>query len=401
MHQRDAAEGLDVILQADAITPPLTGIGRYATELARGLQAHADVARLRYFGLTTWLVDPLAALNEGRGTNAAATTETTQRTWQTRLRSHLAANRWAVRAYRKVGPPLAGWRLRHEGGCLYHSPNYFLPAVAGPAIATVHDLSHELYPQFHPEARVDYMRRAMPDALLRATHLLTDAESVRQEVIDCYGWPADRVTAVPLGVDPSFHPRGAQVLLPWLTNRGLRPDGYCLYVGTIEPRKNVDGLLSAYAMLPIALRQAIPLVLAGGVGWQSHDTHERIRKAVSQGWAHYLSFVPQSHLPLLYAGARAFAFPSHYEGFGLPVLEAMASGLPVITSNRSSLPEVVGSAGLTVPSRDIDALSLALEYVLLDETERKRLRALALARASFFTWRHCIDATVEVYKTVA
>jgi len=400
MPERMTGGRLDVILQADAIRPPLTGIGRYATELARGLQSHSAVARLRYFGLTSWLRDPLAALDEQRESHGGSANEQTQHTWHSWLRTRLAANPWAVQAYRTVGPPLAGWRLRNEAGSLYHSPNYFLPTVAGPAIATVHDLSHELYPRFHPEVRVDFMLRALPESLNRATHLLTDAESVRQEVIDCYQWPADRISAVPLGVDPSFHPRDTQSLLPWLSSQGLRPDGYCLYVGTIEPRKNVDGLLSAYAMLPAALRKSFPLVLAGGAGWQSQHTHERISQAVAQGWAHYLSFVPQLRLPLLYAGARVFAFPSHYEGFGLPVLEAMASGVPVVTSNTSSLPEVIGSAGLTVAAQDVDALSQALSCLLQDDVARAHFRTLALARASTFTWQRCVDATVAVYEQI-
>lgn len=400
MRERMTGRGLDVILQADAIRPPLTGIGRYATELARGLSSHSAVARLRYFGLASWLKDPLSAFDNQRDSRGGSVNEQTQHTWQSWLRTRLATNSLAVKAYRTVGPPLAGWRLRNEAESLYHSPNYFLPRVEGPAIATIHDLSHEIYPSFHPGARVEFMLRALPESLRHATYLITDAESVRQEVIDCYQWPEDRISAVPLGVDPSFHPRENQILLPWLGSQGLRPDGYCLYVGTIEPRKNVDGLLAAYAMLPLALRRSFPLVLAGGTGWQSQKTHERISQAVAQGWAHYLSFVPQAQLPLLYAGARAFAFPSHYEGFGLPVLEAMASGVSVVTSDNSSLPEVIGSAGLTVSPQDIDGLSQALSHLLQDDGARAHFRALALARASTFTWQRCVDATVSVYERI-
>ena len=392
--------GLDVILQADAIRPPLTGIGRYAAELAKGLREHADVSRLRYFGLTSWIEDPLRDLCACHPAGQEGAGQESSQSWKSLIRARLASNRLAVRAFGRIGPPLAGWRLRRESESVYHSPNFLLPPVPGRTVATIHDLSHELFPQFHPAARVEYMRRAMPNVLRRATHLLTDAESVRQEVIQCYGWPADRVTTVPLGVDASFHPRDEIALAPWLASQGLRANGYCLYVGTIEPRKNVDSLLSAYGRLPIALRKQFPLVLAGGAGWRSGTTHERIRAAVSGGWAHYLSFVPQTYLPLLYAGARVFVFPSYYEGFGLPVLEAMASGLPVLTSNVSSLPEVVGGAGRMISPDDVVSMTSELEGLLCHEQLRARMRNAALARASTFTWTRCVDATIGVYRAL-
>ena len=392
--------GLDVILQADAIRPPLTGIGRYATELAKGLQVHAEVSRLRYFGLTSWIDDPLRDLCTGRHLGHDGSSQESSQSLKSIVRARLANSQLAVRAFRYVGPPLAGWRLRREVDSVYHSPNFLLPQVPGRAVATIHDLSHEYYPQFHPDARVAYMRRAMPDLLRRATHLITDAESVRQEIIQCYGWPAEQVTSVPLGVDSSFHPRDVSLLVPWLSTQGLLPNSYCLYVGTIEPRKNVDSLLSAYGRLPIALRKEFPLVLAGGAGWRSKATHERISDAVSEGWARYLSFVPQAYLPLLYAGARVFAFPSHYEGFGLPVLEAMASGVPVLTSNVSSLPEVVGRAGMMIAPSDVVAMTAELEALLCDEQLRVRMAEYGLARARAFTWLRCVDATVRVYKSL-
>lgn len=392
--------GLDVILQADAIRPPLTGIGRYATELAKGLRGHADVTRLRYFGLTSWIEDPLRDLVTAHQSGRKGTTWESSQSFKSLVRAHLSSSRLAVRAFHHMGPPLAGWRLRREVESVYHSPNFLLPHLPGRAVATIHDLSHELFPQFHPIARVEYMRRAMPDMLRRATHLITDAESVRQEVIQCYGWPSDRITTVPLGVDASYHPREKSIVTPWLDSQGLRANGYCLYVGTIEPRKNVDSLINAYSRLPTALRKEFPLVLAGGAGWSSAATHERIRMAVSEGWARYLSFVPQTYLPFLYAGARVFAFPSHYEGFGLPVLEAMASGVPVLTSDIPSMRELAGTASRMISPCDVVSMTFELEGLLCHEQLRTRLRDAALARASTFTWARCVDATVCVYRNI-
>jgi alpha-1,3-rhamnosyl/mannosyltransferase len=204
-----------------------------------------------------------------------------------------------------------------------------------------------------------------------------------------------------LGADPAFRPHSAAELAPVLARLGLPnllAQGYSLYVGTIEPRKNIDRLLDAYEALPEALRRHCPLVMAGSPGWRSEHTHARMARAASAGWLHYLRYVPQADLPALYAGARLFAYPSLYEGFGLPVLEAMASGTPVVTSNVSSLPEVVGNVALSIPPEDTDALTTALARALQDEPWRTQARAAGLARAATFSWQACVHRTVQVYQ---
>ena len=244
------------------------------------------------------------------------------------------------------------------------------------------------------------MQRALPDALRRADFLITDAESVRLEVIRHFDWPAERIAAVALGVDPVFRPRLGADVRPLLRRYGLPENGYTLYVGTIEPRKNLERLLAAYEALPAALRQRWPLVLAGSRGWRSDGIHDRICKGVAAGWVQYLDFVVQDDLPFLYAGARLFAYPSLYEGFGLPPLEAMASGVPVVTSNLSSMPEVVGDAALLVEPQDVPALSAALRRALEDDNWRVSAVDLGLVRAAALTWDRCIDNTVAVYAKV-
>jgi len=302
--------------------------------------------------------------------------------------------------YHALMPHVSRWKLRGEAGALFHSPNYFLPPFPGASVATVHDLSHILFPQFHPAARVQYMNLAFPQTLRRANHLITDSESVRHELIQRMAWPADRVTAVPLGVDAAFRPHTPDELQPLMQRLGLRSNEYSLCVGTIEPRKNLDRLLAAYEALPQQIRRSFPLVLAGASGWRSGETHARILRAESDGWLRYLSFVPQDDLPKLYAGARLFVYPSLYEGFGLPVLEAMASGTPVITSNVSSLPEVVGDAALLVDPKDIDQIALALQDLLQNEEKRNIAGKAGLARSKSFTWSKCVDQTVAVYLNV-
>ena len=388
----DAAE-IDLILAIDALTPPLTGIGRYTFELSQGLRRHPQIRQLRCFANAHWAALPVVA--ETRSSIAASAANGLGE-----LRRVLAANRAAVRVYHLLMPQLARWQLRKERAALFHSPNYFLPPFPGRSVATVHDLSHALFPHFHPAARVDYMKRAFPHTLARATHLITDAESVRAELIERHRWPADRVTAVPLGVDPSFQPRTKTATEALLHHHGLRHGGYSLFVGTIEPRKNVDRLLDAYAALPPALRHDFPLVIAGARGWQSAATHARMAQAQASGWLHYLSYLPQTELPLLYAGARLFVYPSLYEGFGLPVLEAMASGVPVVTSNVASMPEVAGDTARLVDPGSLDELVAALLQLLPDDGWLRRAGAAGLARAHAFTWQNCVDRTVTVYRQV-
>lgn len=384
---------MNVILAVDAVVAPLTGIGRYAFELAQRLPQHPLIEQLRYFSFGRWL----DGADLARLAIAAPQSGAAPASLRPSLRNRLAGNRLAVRAYHALTPTVYGWRLRSEAGAIFHSPNYFLPPFPGRSVASIHDLSHLWSPQFHPAARIDYLKRALPDTLRRADFLITDAESVRREVIRHFSWPADRIAAVPLGVDPVFRPRPAADLWPVLQRYGLQAAGYTLNVGTIEPRKNLERLLRAYEALPTALRQRWPLVLAGARGWRSEAIHDQICKGAAAGWVRYLDFVVQDDLPHLYAGARLFVYPSLYEGFGLPPLEAMASGVPVVTSNVSSLTELVGAAAMMVDPQDVTALSAALARGLEDDDWRSSGVELGLARASAFGWAECINNTVSIY----
>jgi len=388
---------IDLIFGADSICAPLTGIGRYALELARRLPTVETIARVRFYGLGRWL--DAAALEAADAPKNGGVNERT-------LRSVLAGNPQAVRMFAALMPWVQRWQLRQlqpqspEGCTLFHSPNFFLPPLHTRAVVTVHDLSHHIYPQFHPPARIDYMRRMLPPSLARANHVITVSESARQDAIVHLGLPPEKVTAIALGVSAAMHPRSTDELAPVLARLGLQEQGYTLFVGTIEPRKNVDRLLLAYAMLPEALRSRFPLVLAGSSGWRSQATHTHMERAAQAGWLRYLRFVSQADLPALYAGAALFAYPSLYEGFGLPVLEAMACGTPVLTSHVSSLPEVAGDAAHLIEPQDECALTQALAQGLQDTAWRELARTRGLIRAADFHWQRCVKETVAVYENI-
>jgi len=185
-----------------------------------------------------------------------------------------------------------------------------------------------------------------------------------------------------------------------LARFGLVPGEYVLSVGTLEPRKNLPALFAAHAGLPEALRQRFPLVVAGMRGWHQAEALNASSAAMARGELRLLGYVPDAAVPDLYAGAAAFAYPSRYEGFGLPPLEAMASGVPVITSNRTSLPEVVGSAGLMVDPDDVDGLREGLRRLLEDRVFAATLGEAGRLRSRSFSWERCARETQAVYAKV-
>ncbi|EUC14746.1 glycosyltransferase family 4 protein [Paraburkholderia hospita] len=373
---------MKLILAVDALVPPLTGIGRYAWELACHYQAlRSEVDSLRFFHVNRWISDP-ADLLRSRDAHVVE---------QTRRGS-------------RVRPPASWrrWQLQREmRGHVFHSPNYFLPESVSTGIVTVHDLSVFRYPELHPAARIQQFEKGFESTLSRACHLITDSEAIRREVIEYFGWSPTCITAIPLGVRSEFRPRTAHESADALCAHGLLHGQYSLCVSTLEPRKRVDRLLAAYLDLSPALRARYPLVLVGSAGWLSDDLHEQIAEGERAGWLRYLGFVEEALLPVLYSGARAFLFPSVYEGFGLPVLEAMASGVPTLTSNRSSLPEVTDGASWLIEPDDHDALRDAIEEVLCDEAWRSAASVRGLRIASASSWAKCAQTTLDLCKRFA
>lgn len=379
---------MKVVLSVDPVKFPLTGIGRYTFELAQGLQNAGleDLQFLRGTTLTRQIPVPTDAPPMAR-----------QPAWK-RLAQK---NRLVVAAFRAINPRLKARALRGLEDHIFHGPNYYLPPFGGRSVVTLHDLSPYVWPQSHPPERVRYMQAEIALSLKRASALITDTDYTRQEVARFFSWPLDRIHVAPLASAREFFPRDHEEVAPVIRQFGLSPAGYTLFTGTVEPRKNLDVLLDAYQMLPDALQRRWPLVIAGYRGWGGQALHDRLQHAQSQGWLRYLGFVPQGVLPCLMAGARLFAYPSRYEGFGLPVLEAMASGVPVVCSNASTLPEVAGSAAAFHDPENVDALASLLAMGLTDEGWRTSASAAGLARAAGFSWQRCTRETLRAYQAVS
>lgn len=377
---------MKIILAVNAIKTPLTGIGLYTWELANRLPGMPEVESIKYFSSGRWIKDVASRLEQNRSTLA--------------VRRRLLRNPIAVAAYRQLSPLLLRQRLKAFSDHLFHGPNFYLPPCAGPAIVTIHDLSIFRFPEFHPPERVAFMQKEIPVSLSRANFLITDSEFIRREVVEFFNWPEDRIRAVPLGVADKYRPRDCTETREVLDKFGLGYRSYALFVATIEPRKNIGTLLSAYEALPAALRNRYPLVLVGDYGWRSENIHRRIDQGRQAGWLRYLGYVPEADLPLLFSGARGFIYPSYYEGFGLPVIEAMASGLPVLISNCSSLPEVASGAGLIVEAQDVEAMTENIQLLLDDEPWREVASKRSLEIAYRYSWDSTACETVKVYQHV-
>jgi glycosyltransferase involved in cell wall biosynthesis len=396
-------ERMDVILGAEALLAPLTGIGNYTAELLRGLRAEPRIRSVRCFANYQWLDDPLAPPDAVPA--PLPTAPAGPSAWA--KRGVLGVARRAVRIVpgartllQRQRDRLQASMLNRSGASLYHEPNFVLRPFDGPSIATIHDLSVYLHPQYHPPERVEFMTRHLPDTFARASRLVTVSETVRQELIAQLGIAPERVVAIHNGVGPDYHPRDAATLAPALARLGLVTGGYLLAVGTLEPRKNFEGLLDAFAALPAALQRQYPLAVAGGQGWHNERLVERLDGLAAQGLVRRLGYVSTEALPTLYAGARAFAFPSFYEGFGLPVLEAAASGIPVLSSAASAMAEVLGAEGVLVDPRDPAALREGLRQILEDDALQDHARQAAPGFGTRFSWHRCVEQTVALYREV-
>ncbi|SHI48966.1 alpha-1,3-rhamnosyl/mannosyltransferase [Pollutimonas bauzanensis] len=378
---------MKLILSVEPIRFPLTGIGRYTYELVRNLQDQSGIDQLLYLGATGFVP---GVPRFGQQSNSAH-----------KLKRWAQQSSIVTESYRLASAALKAHALRSYADFIFHGPNFFLPRFSGRKVATFHDLSPFKWPQCLSPLRARYLQKELTATLNCADVLITDSAYTRLELADYFSWPLDRIYSVPLASSPEFHPRRAEELRPILNRYGLAPEGYTLFVGTIEPRKNIETLLDAYGRLPLPLRKRTPLVLCGYQGWQSASIHARIKKAETEGWARYIGFAAAEDLPYLFAGACLFAFPSHYEGFGLPVLEAMSSGVPVVCSDSTSLPEVAGNAALMCAAEDVEGLTQLLSRGLTDQAWREVAIADGLQHSFKYSWSRCAVETTAVYRIAA
>jgi len=282
---------------------------------------------------------------------------------------------------------------------LFHSPDFVLPPVRRPAkVLTVHDLAFLLRPECADEGLRAYLEKTVPRSVSRADLIVADSRNTQDDLICLLGVPPHKVEVVPGGVDPSFTPVRDTDVLERMRERVSGGAPYILSVGVIEPRKNLNRLIEAFEILKARHGSPHRLVLAGKRGWLSEGIYRRAASSPFRSDIVFSGFVPESDLPALYSAADILAYPSLYEGFGLPPLEAMACGTPVVVSNSSSLPEVVGEAALMVEPEDTEGLADAMSTLLFDQDIRRRMVEAGLQQASGFTWRAAAERMLAIYR---
>jgi glycosyltransferase involved in cell wall biosynthesis len=362
------------------------GIGRYTRELIHALTAEAPQLTYKLFS-----AKPPAVLPVPDSLPTAPNV------------SHHPApleEHWLYRLWYRARLPVPV-QLFMGSIDLFHSPDFVLPPVSGriPTIVTVHDLSFVHYPETFPANLVAYLNRVVPWSVNRASHILADSHSTSRDLQTLWGIKSNRITVLYSGVNERFKPVTDKKALESVRARYGLGKPYVLAVGTVQPRKNYELLVRAFR--PIAERHPHSLVIVGGKGWLEEGLLAEIERQGLRERVQMAGFVDDADLPAVYSAADILAFPSLYEGFGLPLLEAMACGTPVISSDASSLPEVAsnGSAILLSPN-DEAAWTAAMVRLLEDENARQQLSAAGLAQSAQFSWRGAARELAALYESI-
>ena len=283
---------------------------------------------------------------------------------------------------------------------VFHAPDFVLPPIKNAvSILTVHDLAFLIHPECADDRLRRFLEQAVPRSIARADYILADSENTKSDVVCLMDADPDRVFVVPGAVDPVFAP-AAQVAVDETRARYQLDRHYILGLGTIEPRKNWPRLIEAYARFRTSTGLPHQLVIAGGNGWLTEETFASASRSPYSEDICFTGRIPDETLVPLITGADVFAYPSLYEGFGLPPLEAMACGTPVVCSNTSALPECAEGAALLVSPTDPDAIAEALEQICTDDSVRHDLKRRGTARAAEYGWEVSASRLVQIYEQV-
>ena len=370
------------------VTAALTqggGIGRYTRELVHALVAtnfDPDISFTLFSArtpVTTPILDPLP-----RGRSVVH-------------RPAILSEKWLYRLWYRFRLPIPIQVMAGQMD-IFHSPDFVLPPVWGniPTLLTVHDLSFVHYPETFTPALVNYLNDVVPRSVKRATHILADSKSTKEDLQSAWGVSKDKITVLYSGVNTRFRPATNENRLSDLRQRyqlGAAP--FLLTVGTVQPRKNYRMLIQAFA--PLADKLPHNLVIAGGKGWLYDDIMSEVNHHQLEGRVLFTGFVEDDDLPALYSAATLFVFPSLYEGFGLPLLEAMACGVPIINSDSSSLPEVAEGVTIQLPPDHPKAWTEAMQWLLDDPVRRAQLVAAGFNRSKQFTWEKSARRLLNIY----
>lgn len=368
-----------IYLDVSAAVHRRAGLGRYAESLARALNPLLP-GQLGLFYNREAGIEPLAGLEH----LPARTVALGYKPWRMLV--------WAGQLGR------VGFNRLIPGATLFHATEHLLLPLRGVStVLTVHDLIFRHLPEHHKPLNRWYLNATLPLYCRRATQLIAVSEQTKRDLVTLYRVPPEKITVIYEAAAPHFAPQPPATVAAVRARYGL-PERYVLFVGTLEPRKNLSRLLAAFERLH-AEQLTEALVVVGKKGWLYDDFFAALERSPARQAVLFPGFVPDADLPAFYSGAQALAFPSLYEGFGLPLLEAFGCGTPVVCSDVSSLPEIAGDAALLVDPTDEAALTEALRRLLTDADLRADLRERGLRRAAEFSWARAAQATLAVYQT--
>jgi glycosyltransferase involved in cell wall biosynthesis len=393
---------MKLLFDLNSLRPPRSGVGYYTQHLLEGVLDDPDVSDVAgWIGRTVVsgraLRDMLGAPSQ-RGSKAPARDG---RMVQVLQKARALPGLYAARS---VARGLASRSIRNafaREGYVYHETNSVSSRYRGPNLVTIHDLSHRRYPSFHPGSAVNYLERGLPRTLRQADIVIADSFYTKSEIVDIYGIDADKIVPIHLGVESAFQPRSPEECRSTLNTLGLKAQSCVLSVCTLQPRKNLHRLVEGFSRLAPGLREACPLVLVGADGWDNSELKRMIEPMIKAREVIPAGYVSRTDLFKLYSSAAVFAYPSLYEGFGLPVAEAMASGVPVLTSTATSIPEVSAGAAWEVDPFSVEEITDGLDRLITDQSLRTQLIAKGLRRASELTWSETVRKTCEVYRRLA
>jgi len=371
---------MKIVINTIPLLSPLAGVGHYIYNLLIEFQRlRPDIQYTFYYG---YFGKKLKVYGEGEAAGFY------------RLKEWVKKSPVVSPYARKLKDTLAQINLKKYD--LYFEPNFIpLGIKSKKIVTTVHDFSFHLHPEWHPRERTEYFSRNFFKRIEKADLIITGSRYIEREAFDLFIGKDLRIVTIYYGYnDALFHPNKKA------GEEKASPSGnYILFVGSVEPRKNLLGLLKAYLLLPEYMKKDFQLLLTGSKGGGNQEIVERMEQL--KGRVHYLGYLNNEELAALYRGASCLVFPSFYEGFGLPPLEAMACGCPVIVSNVASLPEVCGDAAYYVNPYDVESIAEGMYKVLTDEDLRRSLIEKGLERAKLFSWEKCAKEHLEAFEEVS
>lgn len=391
---------MELLVNVAPLIPPRTGIGRYTEQILLHLLENDNVGRIAGFTGGQFyeqqqLKKLLYQLENQQNKSPERYVSVIEQ-----LKQVVKKIPASVLIKRKIQDALLNKKFKHYKNYIYWEPNYILRPFDGYTATTIHDLSHIHYPQFHPQSRVKWLNDKLPETLERASVLIAVSEFSKQEIVEIFGVKPELIQIVSPAVSSDFHQSATLLEQQELKQKYNLPENFILSVATLEPRKNIIALIQAFSRLDKSLRKQYPLVLAGCNGWLSDELNKYAIPLIQKKELIRLGYVAQQDLPILHQAATLFVYISLYEGFGMPIAEAMASGTAVLTSSQASMPEVASGSAQLVNPRDVEQVSIEIQELLENTEKRKRLECQGKVISQTYTWEKSAKKLMRVFNNI-